>query len=264
MFNFRRLTIIFIIIIIGLNFVSLISHSLHYGWFGCHFYFWNISVFVAYSGISFALAFLPCSNFHHPVLCKGETTEKVLSLTFDDGPDPKNSPLVLETLRKHDITATFFCIGKNLEGNEELIRQMVSEGHLIGNHSLSHSIRFDFFSSGRIKAELLKTNEIITNITGKTPNFFRPPFGVVNPLVSSALKGISLQTVCWNIRSLDTVIRNPKKISDRIFTRLKPGSIILLHDHSDFSTRYLDNLLLKIKDAGFRVIPLDQLLNKLS
>ncbi|MCX6279684.1 MAG: polysaccharide deacetylase family protein [Bacteroidetes bacterium] len=262
MLSFRQLTIIFIIIIIGLNFVSLITSCFHCGWFGCQFYVWNILVFAAYSGISFALAFLPCSNFHHSVLCKGQTTEKVLSLTFDDGPDPKNSPLVLETLRKHHITATFFCIGKNLEGNEELIRQIVAEGHLIGNHGFSHSIRFDFFSSGRIRSELLKTNEIIKNITGKTPNFFRPPFGVVNPMVSRALKGMSWQTVCWNIRSLDTVMKNPKKISDRIFTRLKPGSIILLHDHSDFSSRYLDNLLSEITLSGYKVVPLDQLLNK--
>lgn len=262
MFTFRRLTIIFFIVLLTLNLINLFTRYFHTGWLGIHPYILYMSVFTLYFGISFAMAFLPCSNFHHPVLCKGQATEKVLALTFDDGPDTKNTPLVLKILRKHNIPATFFCIGKNLIGNEKLIMQIINQGHLIGNHSFGHSKWFDFLSARKIRMELLLTDDCIRSITGKTPRYFRPPFGVVNPMVSNALKGMHWQTVCWNIRSLDTMITDHRKISGRILHRLKPGSIILLHDHSSFSASHLDGLLSQINMAGYRVIPLDQLLNK--
>lgn len=215
---------------------------------------------ILYFGISFAMAFLPCSNFHHPVICKGRTDGSSVALTFDDGPDKLKTPLILATLDKYKVKATFFCIGRNISGNEHILKKIHDSGHLIGNHSLSHSRWFDLFSASRIEAEVLASNKLIRQVTGQYPLFFRPPFGVVNPMVSKALKKTTLQAVCWNIRSFDTLNRNPEKVNHSILRQLRPGSIILLHDHTLFTEHRLDRLISDILVAGFHIVPLDNLL----
>jgi peptidoglycan-N-acetylglucosamine deacetylase len=260
MFTFRRFTLLFFILLMGLNFWSVILGNSSGGFIHAHATLLYAMLFILYSGISFALAFLPCTNFHHTVICHGMTNEKTVSITFDDGPDPEKTPLILEVLRKYEVAATFFCIGKKMAGNERLMKQMHEEGHLIGNHSFTHSKWFDIFPSGKMRAELLGTDRLIKNITGKPPLFFRPPFGVINPMVSNALKTMHWQAVCWNIRSFDTLNMDPQKTKHKIIRKLKPGSIILLHDHTSFTGQHLDGLLSSIKDAGYRILPLDHLL----
>jgi len=260
MLTFRRFTLMFFMILMGLNLWNIILGRCSGGFVHAHAQLLYILLFTCYFGVSFALAFLPCSNFHHTVICKGKTNEKIVSVTFDDGPDPVKTPVILEILKKHRIKATFFCIGKNLAGNQRLLQQISDEGHLIGNHSLSHSKWFDLFSAGKMRAELLETDRLIKNITGRSPLFFRPPFGVVNPMVSNALKNMHWQAVCWNIRSLDTMNTYPLKIMQKIIGKLSPGAIILLHDHTSFSEQHLDELLNGIRDAGYGMVPLDKLL----
>jgi peptidoglycan/xylan/chitin deacetylase (PgdA/CDA1 family) len=216
---------------------------------------------MVYFGTSFALAFLPCTNFHHPVTCQGAKNENRVALTFDDGPDPLKTPFIINILKNHSTPATFFCIGKNLAGNEQLVKQIFDEGHLLGNHSFSHSTWFDLFPSKRMRQEMLETDRLINGITGKSPLFFRPPYGVVNPMVSNALKKMHWKTICWNIRSMDTMGYNNHKILNDILGRLKPGSIILLHDKTVFVEKCLDELLTGIQKKGFKVVPLDKLLD---
>ncbi|MCX6306963.1 MAG: polysaccharide deacetylase family protein [Bacteroidetes bacterium] len=260
MLTFRRFTLIFLIILPGLNLWILLAARGTGGFPLCQALVLNGLLVAGYLGISFAMAFLPCSNFHHPVICRGRTGEKSVSITFDDGPDPVKTPVILEVLKKHGARATFFCIGGNLAGNETLLKKMIAEGHLPGNHSFSHSRWFDLFSADKIRAELLETDRMISEITGKTPCFFRPPFGVVNPMVSRALKNMHWQAVCWDIRSFDTMNPDPQKIKHKILRRLQPGSIILLHDATTFTAHHLDELLSAIADAGYKVVPLDSLL----
>lgn len=262
MFTFRRFTLLFFILLLGLNFLNIISGKSPEGFIQSHASLWYLLLPALYFGISIALAFLPCTNFHHPVICHGLTKERIVSLTFDDGPDPFKTPLVLDILRKNNLKATFFCIGRNITGNEELLKQMYDEGHLIGNHTFTHSKWFDLFPAGKMRAELQETDNIIKRITGKFPLFFRPPFGVVNPMVSNALKNRHWQTVCWNIRSLDTMKPDPQKTMSKIMTKLKPGSIILLHDFTHFTEFHLDELIQGIVGKGYTIVPLDHLLNK--
>lgn len=106
-----------------------------------------------------------------------------------------------------------------------------------------------------------ETDRLISQITGKSPLFYRPPFGVVNPMVSNSLKMTHWKAICWNIRSMDTVSSDHRNIMNRILHRLKPGSIILLHDFTPFVEKNLDELLVRIKEAGYQVVPLDKLLN---
>ncbi|MEI7727198.1 MAG: polysaccharide deacetylase family protein [Bacteroidota bacterium] len=260
MFTFRRLTVIFFITLMSLNLWNLFLSKSTGGFIHDHATWIYTLLFILYFGISFLMAFLPCSNFHYPVICHGQTNEKSVSITFDDGPDPDKTPIILEILKKHEVKAAFFCIGKNIKNNELLLNQMINEGHVLGNHSFSHSKWFDLFPARRMKAEMMETDLLIKHITGKSPLFFRPPFGVLNPMVSNALKMMHWHVVCWNIRSLDTIKRNPSQISQKIIRQLKPGAIILLHDFTPFTEHHLDDLLYRIRDAGYRIESLDKLL----
>lgn len=262
MVTFRRFTVGFFIILLSLNLWNILTGKTPGGFYHTHAALLYIVLLVSYFGVSFAMAFIPCSNFHHKVICRGKTTEKYVSVTFDDGPDPLKTPAVLDILRKHDVLGTFFCIGSKMAGNETLIRQMHASGHLLGNHSYSHSKWFDLFSAHKIRAELIETDRVIARIIGRSPLFFRPPYGVINPMVSNALKKMSWKVVCWNIRSLDTLRNDPHKTHRNIMKNLAPGSVILLHDHSAFTEFHLDDLLTGIREAGFKIVPLDLLLEE--
>lgn len=262
MFNFRYFTILFFLLILGLNMINIFMDKSNAGWIEANETFLYGLVLTTYFGVSFVMAFLACSNFHHPVICQGKSKDKVISITFDDGPDAVNTPQILQVLKKLDVKAAFFCIGKKLKGNETLITEMIRDGHVIGNHSYSHSWWFDFLLSGKIRKDLEETDKFIQTITGKTPAFFRPPYGVINPMVSNALKGQHWITVCWNIRSFDTMKQDHEKISGRILRQLQPGSILLLHDHSPYSASHLESLILRIKNMGYRFIPLPENLDK--
>lgn len=260
MLTFRRLTLLFFIGLLGLNLWIIILGKSSEGFLHAHAGMLYFLLFLLYFGISIAMAFLPCTGFHYPVICHGKTQDKMVAITFDDGPDPLKTPVILEILRKNGIPATFFCIGNKIEGQEALLQRIVDEGHIIGNHSFSHSKWFDLYPARRMRAELLETDRIISQVTGRTPSFFRPPFGVVNPMVSNTLKNRHWQAVCWNIRSLDTMVSDSRSIMDRIHKRLKPGAIILLHDFTPFVEKHLEELLLMIGREGFQIVPLDQLL----
>jgi peptidoglycan/xylan/chitin deacetylase (PgdA/CDA1 family) len=216
---------------------------------------------VIYLGVSVALAFLPATGFHHPVHCRARTSKKIVALTFDDGPDAKRTPQVLDILARHHVPAAFFLTGKKISGQVPLIHRMVSEGHLIGNHGWSHSPWFDFFLPARMIRELDQTNAAIRQVSGKSPKYFRPPYGVVNPMVSRSARSTRMEMILWSIRSLDTVRKNPARILHRILRQLKPGSIVLLHDHSTFSDQALEDLIVQIKAAQYEIVPLDQLLH---
>jgi len=220
-----------------------------------------VILLVISAGVPFIMAFLPCAGFYLPIICQGTTEEKVVSVTFDDGPDPIGTPLLLNVLRKFDVKATFFCIGRNLERHRSLAEMIHREGHLLGNHSFRHAWWFDLQPAARMRTELDLTDRLIREVTGRTPAFFRPPFGVVNPMVRRALKNRHWSAICWNIRTFDTVRNDPQKIIRKITGRLKPGSVILLHDHTRVSRLHLDELLSSIRDAGYRIVPLDEMLN---
>jgi peptidoglycan/xylan/chitin deacetylase (PgdA/CDA1 family) len=200
-------------------------------------------------------------NYHLTSLnSNSEISEDVVAITFDDGPNPDFTPQVLALLKKFNVKATFFCIGRNVEANSTLCRQIISEGHTIGNHTYSHANNFGFFSTRRVISELEKTNKIIKEQTGLELKFYRPAFGVTNPRIKRALKITGLQSIGWNKRSLDTTPLSEQKILGRLTHNLKKGDIILLHDSSSKSVRVLEQLLLFLKNNKLESVTVDQLL----
>ncbi|MBL7137694.1 MAG: polysaccharide deacetylase family protein [Bacteroidales bacterium] len=261
MFTFRKLTILFFILLFALNVIHFLGCKLE--WFSGHLcsqtYVYMVVLFGLYIGISITMAFFISSNYHHKAICKGVTTEKLCALTFDDGPDPENTPAILRILNRERIPATFFVIGAKLNGNESILREMDAEGHLVGNHSWSHSIWFDFLPARRIRRELTRTAKAVSEITGKSPLLFRPPYGVINPMLSNALRSLAYHVIGWNIRSYDTVHRDPEKTVTKILRKLSPGSIILLHDHLADSPKLLERVIDQLRLHGYQIVPITQL-----
>lgn len=212
-------------------------------------------IFFAIAGLGSAFV---CSDYHVKALCSSKTTEKKVAITFDDGPHPE-SLKVLELLKQYNAKGTFFCIGKQIEKYPEIFKRIVDEGHVVGNHTYSHSSTLTL--SNHAIWELVTTDELIENVTEKLPRLFRPPFGVTAPNIAEALKTTGHIAIGWNIRSLDTVIKNENKIFNRIKSRLKPGSIILLHDTSSRSVNVLEQLLVLLQENGYEAVTVNKLLN---
>lgn len=200
------------------------------------------------------------SNIYIRVFYRKQTTEKIVALTFDDGPDATETPRVLEVLRERHVPACFFCIGSKIKGNEALLRQMVSEGHLIGNHSYSHSNLFPFFGLHRMKKEMEACGKELEKATGQPVNLFRPPFGVTNPTIARAIRQSGFTPIGWNIRTLDTRHPSPEKVLKRIRRKLCPGSVILLHDRMPQSAERLQLILDFLQNEGYTIVRLDNMM----
>lgn len=185
--------------------------------------------------------------------------DKVIALTFDDGPHEKTIE-ILDLLTKYNAKATFFCIGKQIEKHPEIVEKIFTDGHTIGNHSYSHSNWNGFFSTQKIVSEIEQTNGLITSFTNKKNRLFRPPFGVTNPNIAKAISKTNQTAIGWNIRSLDTVIKNENSILERIKKRVQPGSIVLLHDTSAKTVSVLEQLLLFLQSESYQTITIDELL----
>ncbi len=192
--------------------------------------------------------------------CRKRTVEKIVALTFDDGPDPIQTPKVLQTLKEQQATACFFCIGRKIKGNEKLLQQIVTEGHLIGNHSFTHSGSFPLYRLSRMKKDLQTCQSELERVTSQPVTLFRPPFGVTNPTIAKAVRQLGYTSIGWDIRTLDTQQPTPDKVLNRIRKGLKPGSIILLHDRIPDSGQLVKQILDLLKEQGYTVVRLDELL----
>jgi peptidoglycan/xylan/chitin deacetylase (PgdA/CDA1 family) len=206
---------------------------------------------------------LPQMKFFGPFICEGKTTKKQVALTFDDGPDARSSPALLDLLREHNIEAAFFCIGKRVAAEPDLANRILAEGHMVENHSFAHSNTTNFFTVPQLVADLTQAQTAIQTATGSAPTLFRPPVGLSNPNVFRAAKNLGLRVIGWSIRSLDTKISEPNKIVARIERGLKPGAIILLHDGNIPAERLVLTvklLLTKLREHGYEVVRLDRLI----
>ncbi|WP_244285442.1 polysaccharide deacetylase family protein [Flavobacterium araucananum] len=201
------------------------------------------------------------SNYHLKAFCNNPlATEKKIALTFDDGPS-KFTLDVLELLKKYDARATFFCIGKNIETHPEIVKKIIEEGHLVGNHSYSHSPFFDFYNAKKIREEIQKTDDLLEKYTSGKINFFRPPYGVTTPSIRRALEKTKHKVIGWNIRSLDGGTKNQSLIFNRIIKRVSPGGIVLLHDTASHSVLVLEQFLQFLQQNNYKVISIEELLN---
>jgi peptidoglycan-N-acetylglucosamine deacetylase len=217
---------------------------------------------LVYLGISVTMAFFPSSGFHYPLVYSGGSRKgKAVSLSFDDGPDPVLSPVILDVLKKHKVPAGFFLIGKKIVGNEALVKRIHEEGHIIGNHSFSHSNLWDFMSSEKMAADIEKTVSAIRDVTGKSARYFRPPYGVINPMVNKAVKKTGMFIVTWRFRSFDTTASSSDVLLKKTLKKVQAGDILLFHDSCKLTAEILEKLIVSLHERGLEFVPLDQLIN---
>jgi peptidoglycan/xylan/chitin deacetylase (PgdA/CDA1 family) len=153
-----------------------------------------------------------------------------VALTFDDGPDPLVTPQALDMLDRAGAKATFFCIGERVRRFPALAREIVARGHAVENHSYAHSPYAGFWGPRRVRRDVMAAQDAIADVTGVAPIFFRPPFGVRNPLLEPVLAGVGLHCVIWSARAFDTIARDAGQVVQRLLSALDAGAIALLHD----------------------------------
>lgn len=205
----------------------------------------------------------PRMSFFGDFICRGQNYRRQIALTFDDGPDARSTPALLELLRHEAVPAAFFCIGKRVDAERELTARIRREGHLLGNHTFNHSYLTNFFGPGRLRNELQTTQAAVAAAAGTAADCFRPPMGLSNPFTFYVAKKLGLKVVGWTIRSLDTRITEPERVVQRVVARLAPGAIILLHDGNipaERLVRTVKLLLAKLREQGYEVVRLDKLL----
>ena len=252
MLNFRNTNILFSILL-GV----LIGIQLKYG---LPFYIYPLLVIV-YSLVVFYGCYYIGSNFFIKIICSANTDQREIAISFDDGPASNYTTEILQLLKKDNIKATFFCIGNRIAGNEQILKKITEDGHIIGNHSYSHHFWFDIFSSQKMLDDLKRMDQETERVIGIVPKLFRPPYGVTNPNLKKAIIKGKYTPVGWSVRSMDTVIRNEKKLLGKINRSLKPGAVFLFHDTSKTTVNILPEFIREVKNKGYHIIPLDKLLH---
>ncbi|HAH31203.1 MAG TPA: hypothetical protein DCL44_02695 [Elusimicrobia bacterium] len=187
------------------------------------------SLFLGYLAISAAGGFAIKMNYFCKSVCRGKPGKKRIALTFDDGPDAEATPALLEVLKKHKARATFFCTGEHAHAHEEILRRIVAEGHTLGNHSYRHKWWTNFLAGGPLKTEILRTQQVIKDLSGISPKYYRSPMGLTNPHLGPVLRATGLKLIGWDVRPYDR--GTPAKVTvARIAGAARDGSIVLLHD----------------------------------
>ena len=182
--------------------------------------------------------------------------KKTVALTFDDGPHPIYTPRLLEGLKERGVHVTFFLIGQNIDGNEEVIRKMKEDGHLIGNHSQNH-MRLTKERAGEVCEQISRTNEKIREITGEVPEYVRPPYGSWSEELECL---VPMKVVLWNLDTLDWKTQNKDKIVRHVMSHVEDGSVILLHDVYDTSVEAALEIVDRLLEEGYNFVTVDEMI----
>ena len=193
---------------------------------------------------------------------------KQLALTYDDGPNDPHTLRLLEVLAKHNVKATFFLIGRYVEQRPGIVREVVNEGHVVGNHTFSHP-NLIFASARQTRTQLQECQQAITQAIGQHSPLFRPPFGGRRPGTLRIARSLGLVPVMWNVSGQDWKGYSADEIKQRIRRQLRGGDVILLHDGShidmgvDRSQTILatDLLILDAKSEGFEFVTIREMMN---
>lgn len=233
MLTYNKINPLFIVIVLilsGLIYTSLIP-------------WWSLllTIIVYLSLLAIGAVFIQY-QFYIRSACRLNDSNFLL-FTFDDGPHPVITPQILDLLDQYKIKAVFFMIGSQIEKYPDIVESVYKRGHQIGNHSYSHSVWFDLFSVRKMSAEVEKTNRLIEEIIQNKVRFFRPPFGVTNPLVARMIRKTGMKSVGWSFRSFDGGSRSKERIIKYIHQQIRGGEILLFHDNRMKTIEILKEIL---------------------
>lgn len=178
------------------------------------------------------------------------------ALTFDDGPDSRYTPLLLDGLKERNVRVSFFLLGEKVEQYPELVERMQKEGHLVGNHTYHH-VQLNKLNETKAREEILKTNNLIYETTGVYPLYLRPPFGAWKKNLELC---VEMLPVFWTIDTLDWKVQNTEKIVRTVQEQIEDGAIILMHDEYDTSVEAALQVVDELKNQGYELVTVDQLI----
>ena len=210
----------------------------------------------ALAGTVFAIARHQSGTFQSSTIQASTAQPRQVALTFDDGPHQTCTPALLDGLKKRGVKATFFLMGENIAGKESLVQRMQEEGHLIGNHSYRH-IQMTKEGAEQACAEIEQTETLIQDITGRRPEYLRPPYGAWNEQLECR---VNLTTVLWNVDSLDWKLQNTEQIVRRVEKDVKNGDIILMHDIFPTSVEAALRIVDDLQKQGYEFVTVEELL----
>lgn len=198
-------------------------------------------------------------------LCAVPTRARLVALTFDDGPDPEQTPRILDALAGRGHTATFFCIGRHAERHPGVVVATAAAGHEIGNHTYSHP-PLTLVSGRRLREEVRRADWVLAAIAGTTPVHFRPPLGWAGPAVLARIAAEGYRPVLGTVYPGDPRAPDAETIVRRTIARLAPGRIVILHDGSSrgrsraHTVRALPEILAQLEARGLRGVSVRELL----
>lgn len=202
-------------------------------------------------------------NFHggdkeEAVLTAGEAAAEKpkIALTFDDGPNPACTGDLLDGLKNRGVKATFFVLGSNVKKYPKLVKRISDEGHLIGNHTYDH-IELNKVSEEKARKEIKKANKAVYKVTGRNPEYIRPPYGECSRKLEDSLDMILVR---WTIDPLDWKTENTDEIVNKVVTEAEENAIILLHDCYDSSVDAAFKIIDTLEKEGYEFVTVDELL----
>jgi polysaccharide deacetylase family sporulation protein PdaB len=233
---------------------------------------WNLLILpiVCYTALQHEAAFIPVDQRLNQykeylgVIKKVQTDKPWIALTFDDGPDPLETPEILDVLKKYNANATFFVIGEQGHKYPDIIQREVSEGHEIANHSFSHR-DFRRLSENGIKQEISKSDDEIYSITGQHTKLFRPPEGYYNKLIVQLAEQAGYTVILWTWYqdSKDWSKPGVPKIVNRVISNAHPGDIVLFHDRisgRSQTVKALNAILPELQKQGYKFVTVSELI----
>jgi peptidoglycan/xylan/chitin deacetylase (PgdA/CDA1 family) len=215
--------------------------------------------------------FSPRSRLLGPVVFRGTAASPPrVALTFDDGPDERATPRILEVLQRYEVPAAFFVIGRNVERHPALVEQIHRAGHLVGNHSYHHDRLGTFRRLCYWRQELARTDSVIAPIVGGRPRLFRPPMGFRNWHIARAVREGGYVATTWTARAFDSLNSSAARILERLDLRSEAGSILALHDGQEpgrcrdlaSTIEALPQLIERLRDRGLEPVRLDDLIGE--
>lgn len=216
-----------------------------------------------------------CIFFDEAVIVRKETTyhvltsDKLVALTFDDGPSLLWTPRILEKLKKAGIKATFFMLGEHVQRYPEIARQVSDQGHEIGNHTYDHRVLLSY-GPDKLEKEIKDTEKIIREVTGQTTKYFRPPKAWLTNKEKEKIGELGYETILWSLNSKDWVTFHQKQIRGYILRHIRPGDIILFHDsggvfnveggNREETVKTIFRLVEQLRERGYRFVTISELL----
>jgi len=226
-----------------------------------------IAIILAVLLLKWAL-FSPISQVFGAFPYRVKTDQKLVALTFDDGPNEPYTSQLLDVLKREQVPATFFVVGQNLKKFQAVVKRAAAEGHTIANHSMSHEFS-NYWKSLGFASEITQTQQLITQTTGQTPALFRPPWLFHTPWLLRSLKQQQLSPVSGTfVKDWQTAQPPANSLADKAYRRVKPGTILIFHDGYNAQSaargetvEAIRTLIPRLKADGYTFVTADKLLN---